>query len=133
MGKHTKRNAAIAIVLIVVIGAGIFLGLAYPFPVQTTPVSLTGILTQEDIPTVIGWPNSQMQVIIQLSTVSAIWSWEIRDASDTYLVGAVGISTSTVTTPWYEASGSYTIRITCIGTLEGTVTVVARGFPFITT
>ncbi|MHA2427722.1 MAG: hypothetical protein ACXADB_06840 [Candidatus Hermodarchaeia archaeon] len=136
MGKHTKRNAAIAIVFIAMVSVGIYFGLAYPFPVQSTPISLTGILTQEDIPGIIIWPNSQIQVTIHLTSVTAIWGFEIRDAADNPIPGGtqVGIATSTttVTTPWLDATGSYTIIITCIGDLEGTVTVVARGWPFIT-
>ncbi|MFX1319166.1 MAG: hypothetical protein ACFE9D_01550 [Promethearchaeota archaeon] len=134
MGKHTKRNAAIAIILIIVISTGVYFGLAYPFPVQSTPISLTGIITQEDIPVTISWPNAQMQVSIHLSSVTAIWSYEIRDASNAFVYGEVTIATSTttITTPWLDASGSYTIIITCIGNLEGTVTVFARGWPFIT-
>lgn len=134
MGTHTKRNIAIAIILIVVISAGLYFGLAYPFPVQSTPISLTGIITQEDIPVTITWPNAQMQVSIHLTTVTAIWGYEIRDASNGFVNGLVSIdtSTTTITTPWLDASGSYTIIITCIGDLEGTVTVFARGWPFIT-
>ncbi len=134
MGKHTKRNIAIAIILIVAISTGVYFGLAYPFPVQSTPISLTGILTQEDIPVTIMWPNAQMQVSIHLSSVTAVWAWEIRDASNNFVDGEVNIdtSTTTITTPWHDASGSYTIIITCIGDLEGTVTVFARGWPFIT-
>ena len=134
MGKHTKRNIAIAIILIVVISTGVYFGLAYPFPVQSTPISLTGIFTQEDIPVTIMWPNAQMQVSIHLSSVTAIWGYEIRDASNSFVYGLASIDTSTTTiiTPWLDASGSYTIIITCIGDLEGTVTVFARGWPFIT-
>jgi len=133
MGKHTKRNVAIAIILIIVIGTGIYFGLAYPFPVQSTPVNLTGILTQTDIPVVINWPNAQMQVSIHLTSVTAIWGFEIRDASNTFVDGDLSIATSTttITTPWLDASGTYTIIITCIGDLEGAVTVFARGWPFI--
>lgn len=134
MGKHTKRNVAIAVVLIVVISASVFFALAYPFPVQSTPISLTGILTQTDIPVVINWPNAQMQVSIHLTSVSAIWGFEIRDASNTLIHAQAGIdtSTTTVTTPWLDATGAYTVIITCIGDLEGTVTIFARGWPFIT-
>jgi hypothetical protein len=129
-----KRNVAIAVVLIVVIGAGIYFGLAYPFPVLSQPISLTGILTQTDIPVAITWPNAQMQLSIHLTSVTAIWGFEIRDASNNYVYGQAGIATSTttITTPWLDASGSYTIIITCIGDLDGTVTVFARGWPFIT-
>ncbi len=134
MGKNTKRNVAIAIVLIVVIGSALYFGLAYPFPVQSTPISLTGILSQTDIPSVISWPNAQIQVTIHLTSVTAIWGFEIRDASNNLVHAQAGIATSTttVTTPWYDAAGSYTITVTCIGDLEGTVTVFARGWPFIT-
>ena len=134
MGKHTKRNAVIAIVVIVLVSAGVYFGLAYPFPVQSTPVSLTGILTQEDIPGVINWPNAQMQVTIHLTSVTAIWGFEIRDAADNpiHAQGGIATSTTTITTPWLDITGSYTIIITCIGDLEGTVTVIARGWPFIT-
>jgi hypothetical protein len=134
MGKHTKRNAAIAIVLIVVIGVSLYLGLAYPLPVQSTPISLTGIITQDTIPVTISWPNTQMQVSFQLTSVSAIWGYEIRDAADNPINWNLTISTSTITftTPWLDASGSYTIIITCLGNLEGSVTVLARGWPFIT-
>ena len=134
MGKHTKRNIAIAIILIVVISTSVYFGLAYPFPVQSTPISLTGIITQENIPVTINWPNAQMQVSIHLSSVTAVWAWEIRDASNNFVDGAVNIdtTTTTITTPWHDASGAYTIIITCIGNLEGTVTVFARGWPFIT-
>ncbi|MFX1565102.1 MAG: hypothetical protein ACFFCH_03845 [Promethearchaeota archaeon] len=130
-----KRNVAIAVVLIVVIGAGIYFGLAYPFPVLTQSISLTGILSQTDIPVVITWPNAQMQLVIDLTSVTAIWGFEIRDASNNYVHGQIGIATSTtrIETPWLVASGSYTITITCIGDLDGTVTVFARGWPFITT
>jgi hypothetical protein len=133
MGKHTKRNATIAIVLIMVIGVSVYFGLAYPFPVQSTPISLTGIITQEEIPVTISWPNTQMQVVFQLTSVSAIWGYEIRDAADNPINYNLTISTSTTTftTPWLDATGSYTIIITCIGNLEGSVTVFARGWPFI--
>jgi hypothetical protein len=133
MGKHRTRNVAIAIMLIVVISSGIYLGLASPFPVQSTPISLTGIITQEDIPVTITWPNVQMQVSIHLTSVTAVWAYEIRDASNNFVHGNATISTSatTITTPWLDVSGSYTIIITCIGDLEGTVTVFARGWPFI--
>lgn len=82
----------------------------------------------------IAWPNTQMQVSIQLTSVSAIWSYEIRDVSNAYVYGEASISTSTTTktTPWLDASGSYTITITCVGNMEGSVTVFARGWPFIT-
>ncbi len=118
-----------------VIGAGIYFGLAYPFPVLTQSISLTGILSQTDIPVVITWPNAQMQLVIDLTSVTAIWGFEIRDASNNYVHGQIGIATSTtrIETPWLVASGSYTITITCIGDLDGTVTVFARGWPFITT
>lgn len=134
MGKHTKRNAAIAIVVIVIASVSIYFGLAYPFPVQSTPVSLTGVLTQEDVPVTINWPNAQMQVSIQLTSASAIWGFEIRDASNTpiFANASISVSSTTSTTPWLDATGSYTIIITCIGDLEGTVTVLARGWPFIT-
>ncbi|MFX1508865.1 MAG: hypothetical protein ACFFBR_01030 [Promethearchaeota archaeon] len=129
-----KRNVAIAIVLIVVISAGIYFGLAYPFPVLSQSVSLTGILSQTEISVVITWPNAQMKLIITLTSATAIWGFEIRDASNNYVHGQAGISTSTYTieTPWLDASGSYTIFITCIGDLDGMVTVFARGWPFIT-
>ena len=134
MGKNTRRNVAIAIILIVVIGASLYFGLAYPFPVYSENIELTGILTQTDIPVVISWPNMQMQVVIHLSSVSAIWGYEIRDADNNWVTGQAGIATSTTTvmTPWLDASGTYTIIITCIGNLEGTVTIYARGWPFIT-
>jgi hypothetical protein len=133
MGKHTRRNVVIAVILIVIITAGVYLGLSYPFPAQSTPISLSGIITQEDIPVTITWPNAQMQVSIHLSSVTALWGFEIRDASNNYVHGQASIdtSTTTVTTPWLDASGSYMIIITCVGDLEGTVTVFARGWPFI--
>ncbi|MFX1577218.1 MAG: hypothetical protein ACFFCF_08580 [Promethearchaeota archaeon] len=132
MGKHTRRNAAIAIVIIVIAGVSIYFGLAYPFPVQSTAISLTGIITQETIPVTISWPNTQMQVSIQLTSVSAIWGYEIRDAADNPIDFdlSISISNTTVTTTWLDATGSCTIIITCIGNLEGTVTVFARGWPF---
>ncbi len=117
-----------------VISAGIYFGLAYPFPVLSQSVSLTGILSQTEISVVITWPNAQMKLIITLTSATAIWGFEIRDASNNYVHGQAGISTSTYTieTPWLDASGSYTIFITCIGDLDGMVTVFARGWPFIT-
>ena len=134
MGKNTRRNVAIAIVLIVVISVSLYFGLAYPFPVYSENIELTGILTQTDIPVVITWPNMQMQVSIHLSSVSAIWGYEIRDADNNWVTGnaSISISTTTITSPWLDASGTYTIIITCIGNLEGTVTIYARGWPFIT-
>lgn len=134
MGKHTRRNIAIAIVLIVVISTGLYLGLAYPFPIQSTPITLSGILTQTEIPVIINWPNSQLQVHIQLFSVSAIWSYEIRNSTNNIIDFNLGIDTSTtiVITPWLDSTGIHTIIINCIGNLEGTVTVFARGVPFIT-
>ena len=131
----TGKQVAIGIIIIVIISAGIYLGLAFPAPVQSTSVSLTGILSSTNIPGAINWPNSQMQVTITLTSVTAVWGYEIRDASDTVLNALLSIdtSTTTVTTPWFDITGSYTITIICaLGSLEGTVTVYARGFPFIT-
>ncbi len=73
-----------------------------------------------------------MQVSIQLTSVSAIWGYEIRDAADNPIDFdlSISISNTTVTTTWLDATGSCTIIITCIGNLEGTVTVFARGWPF---
>ena len=75
-----------------------------------------------------------MQVQIELTSVSAIWAYDIRDASDAIWAANAGISTATTTetTPWLDASGTYTITIACIGSLEGSVIVFARGVPFIT-
>ena len=131
----TGKQVAIGIIIIVIISAGIYLGLAFPAPVQSTSVSLTGIVSSTNIPGAINWPNSQMQVTITLTSVTAVWGYEIRDASDTVLNALLSIdtSTTTVTTPWFDITGSYTITIICaLGSLEGTVTVYARGFPFIT-
>ncbi|MFX1300186.1 MAG: hypothetical protein ACFFAL_07395 [Promethearchaeota archaeon] len=129
----TGKKFAIGIIIIVIISAGIYLGLAFPSPVQSTPVSLTGILSSTNIPGAINWPNSQMQVTITLTSVTAVWGYEIRDASDTVLNASLSIdtSTTTITTPWLDITGAYTITIICaLGSLEGTVTVYARGFPF---
>ncbi|MDO8125072.1 MAG: hypothetical protein Q6364_11920 [Candidatus Hermodarchaeota archaeon] len=131
----TGKKVAIGIIIIVIISAGIYLGLAFPSAVQSTPVSLTGVLSSTNIPGAINWPNSQMQVIITLTSVTAVWGYEIRDASNTVLNASLSIdtSTTTVTTPWLDITGTYTITIVCaLGSLEGTVTVYARGFPFIT-
>ena len=133
MGKAVK--IAGAIIAIVIISAGIYLGLAYPFPVQSQAVNLSGIISQTDITGVVGWPNSQIQVTITLTSVTAIWGYEIRDASDNpiHTHGSIDTTTTTVTSPWLDFSGSYTITVTCaLGELEGTVTVYARGVPFIT-
>ncbi len=131
----TGKKVAIGIIIIVIISAGIYLGLAFPSPVQSTPVSLSGVLSSTNIPGTINWPNSQMQVTITLTSVTAVWGYEIRDASNAVLNASLSIdtSTTTVTTPWLDVSGSYTITIVCaLGSLEGTVTVYARGFPFLT-
>ena len=131
----TGKKIATGIIIIVIIFAGIYLGLAFPSPVQSTPVNLTGLLSSTDIPGAINWPNSQMQVTITLTSVSAVWGYEIRDAANNVLNASLSIdtSTTTVTTPWLDIAGPYTITIICaLGSLEGTVTVYARGFPFIT-
>ena len=131
----TRKKVAIGIIIIVIISAGIYLGLAFPSPVHSTPVSLTGFLSSTNIPGAINWPNSQMQVTITLTSVTAVWGYEIRDAADTVLNASLSIdtATTTVTTPWLDITGTYTITIFCaLGSLEGTVTVYARGFPFIT-
>ncbi len=133
MGKAVK--IAGAIVAVVIISAGIYLGLAYPFPLQSQAVNLSGIISQTDISGVIGWPNSQIQVTISLTSVTAIWGYEIRDASNNLIRahGSIDTTTTTVTSPWLDLSGSYVITVTCaLGELEGTVTVYARGAPFIT-
>ncbi|MFX0167823.1 MAG: hypothetical protein ACFE89_08935 [Candidatus Hodarchaeota archaeon] len=134
MAKKTARNAIIVVIVIVVISTGIYLGLAYPFPVYSQPVELTGILSETDFDVNIGWPNTQMRIQITLTSVSAIWGYEVRDSTDTYIIGNASISTSTttITSPWFDASGIYTITVVCIGSLEGTVTIYARGTPFIT-
>ncbi len=131
----TGKKVAIGIIIIVIITAGIYLGLAVPSPVQSTPVSLSGVLSSTDIPGAINWPKSQIQVTITLTSVSAVWGYEIRDASNNLLNASLSIdtSTTTVTTPWLDITGTYTITIICaLGSLEGTVSVYARGFPFIT-
>ncbi|MFX1539168.1 MAG: hypothetical protein ACFFBX_00105 [Promethearchaeota archaeon] len=133
MGKAAK--IAGAIVAIVIISAGIYLGLAYPFPIQSQAINLSGIISQTDITGVVGWPNSQIQVTITLTSVTAIWGYEIRDASNNLIdgLGSIDITTTRVDSPWLDLSGSYTITVTCaLGELEGTVTVYARGVPFIT-
>jgi len=129
------RKIAIAVIIIAIVTVGIYLGLAYPSPVQSTPVSLSGILSSTDIPGAINWPNSQMQVSITLTSVSAVWGYEIRDAADTVHNSSLSIdtSTTTITTPWLDITGPYTITVFCaLGSLEGIVTVYARGIPFVT-
>lgn len=131
--ENIQRNVAIAIVLIVVITAGLYLGLAYTFPVQSAPVILSGILTQTEISVFINWPNSQLQVHIQSISVSAIWSYEIRNSPNNIIDFNLGIDTSTtfVITPWLASTGIHTIIKNCRGNLEGIVTVFACGVPFI--
>jgi hypothetical protein len=134
MGKAGK--IAIAIIVIIIISSGIYLGLAYPFPVQSQTVNLSGIISQTDITGMVGWPNSQIQVTITLTSVTAIWGYEIRNALDDVINSQVSIDSTntTMTTPWLNLAGPFTITVTCaLGELEGTVTVYARGVPFITT
>lgn len=132
--KKRTKTILIVIAFIVIISVGTYLGLAYPFPVHSQPVSLSGILSTTDFTMNIAWPNSQMQVIVQLTSVSAFWGYDIRDASNNlwFSEGSIDTSTTIKVTPWQPASGVYTITVTCVGNLDGTVTVLARGVPFVT-
>lgn len=47
-----------------------------------------------------------MQVSIQLTSVSALWGYENRDAADNpiYFDLSISTSTNTITTPWLNAT-----------------------------
>ena len=134
MVKSQTRTALIAIVFIAIISVGVILVLASPLPVVNQQVSTSGILTETDIFFTVGWPNSQVQVEITLTSVSAIWAYDIRDSEGTllYLDGSISVSTTTMYSPWVDASGRCSVTIACTGFLEGAITVYARGPPFVT-
>jgi hypothetical protein len=127
-----KKKAAIVIIVCVIIGSvGVYLGLAYPFPVRTHPVSLSGIAST-DLPVYVGWPNAQIQVMFDFTTVIGIWGYEVYDGSNTMIYNGIFLTSASLNTPWLDAVGPCTVTVYCGGTLEGSVTILARGVPFIT-
>ena len=131
--KSKTKYIIIAVFAIVIISAGIYLGLAAPFPVLSQPVNMTGIITIETYTAFVTFPNTQMQVIIELTSASAVWGYDVTDSGGNSIASDASLSTTpgTYGTGWLTVSpGTYNITIACVGSLSGTITVIARGAPF---
>lgn len=130
-GRTVKIAAVVA--LIAVICVGVYLGLAWPGPIYTQPFSFSGA-TSQTYSVVIGFPKSQVQLVVELSAASAFWGYEIRNSTGDVIGALGGLATSpgTYASVWLNAGGSCTVTITCLGSLTGTFTVLGRGIPFTT-
>lgn len=76
-----------------------------------------------------------MKVEIELTSASAIWGWEVLDSGGNPVTGQPSLTTTpgTYSSLWFDVPpGLYNVTIACIGTLSGTLTVYARGPPFVT-
>ena len=131
--KSSTKKIIIVVALIAIIGVGLYLGLAYPFPVLSQPINISG-LSAQTFTVAILFPNTQMQVTIELTSASALWSYVIKDSSGNTVYSQSGLSTSpgSYGSPWLTASGVYNITVTCFGTMTGHLIVTARGPPFVT-
>ncbi len=132
-----KRTIIIVVVFIIIIVVGVYLGLAAPFPIFSTSINISAIIAFESHTVNIGFPNTQMQVEIELTSASAFWGWQVYDSGGNPVTnfGDSGITTTpgTFTSSWFDLPpGLYNVTIGCIGTLSGTLTVYARGPPFVT-
>jgi hypothetical protein len=130
-GRAVKIVAVVA--LIAVICVGVYVGLAWPTPIYSQPFSFSGA-TSQTYSVAIGFPKSQIQVVIELSAASALWNYEIKNSSGDVIGAAMGLATSpgTYASVWLNAAGSCTVTIICVGSLTGTLTVLGRGMPFTT-
>jgi hypothetical protein len=115
-------------------GAGVYLFLALPGPVFSTSIDTTGVLVTETYDVTLGFPKSQMQVSLELSSTPLFWAIDVHNSTD-HLIYSNILSTSpgTYTSIWFNAPpGSYRIEVGWTGTLTVRITVFARGVPFVT-
>ncbi|MFX1475814.1 MAG: hypothetical protein ACFFCO_10125, partial [Promethearchaeota archaeon] len=69
---NTKLLAVVLIVAIVGGGAGVYLFFAMPGPIYSTPVSISGLLVTEEYEFGVPFPNSQMQVVLEITDNSGV-------------------------------------------------------------
>jgi hypothetical protein len=135
-----KKSVKIVLVvaLCIIVPTGIWLGLAYPSVVLSQPVNASGFgVAFQTHDVVIGFPKTQMQVVVEVTNLVALGAGVTILNSTGDLVESLAFSsTGTFATTWFNAAGGYNITVyaSTIGTatIEGHITVYARGPPFIT-
>jgi hypothetical protein len=129
---RTVKIAAV-IVIVVIVCTGVYLGLAWPAPIYSQPFNFSGAATQS-YSVSIGFPKSQVQVVVELTAATAAWSFQIKNSTGDLIatMGGLAINPGTYASAWVDAAGSCTVVINCVGSLTGTVTVFGRGIPFVT-
>ena len=129
---NSKIIAAVLIVAIIGGGAGVYLFLASPQPVYSAPVTLSGLLVTQRYNFTIAFPNTQMQVSIEITGNTGLYAAAILNATDG-LVHDFGIlpGSGIEITTWLPAVGSYSVYFAGVaGDFTGTITVSARGPPY---
>lgn len=135
MNKTLKIIIAAAI--IVLVPTGIYLGLALPSTVLSSPVNASGLfVAYQEYDVYIGFPKTQMQVVVEVTTLVALGGGISIINSTGGLVDSITFSgTGTFGTSWINAVGGFNVTVyaSTLGTatIEGHITVYARGYPFI--
>lgn len=134
--KSSTKKIVLVVGLIAAIilgGAGVYLVLALPGPVLSTSIDTSGILVIETFNFTIGFPKSQMQVNLELSSTPLFFAIQVFNSTDDAIL-SYGPPTSPGThgSVWVNVlPGSYRIVVTWTGTLTVRIGVFARGFPFL--
>jgi hypothetical protein len=134
-----KKNMKIVLVvaLIIIVPTGVWLGLAAPSAVLSAPVNASGFgVAFSTYELVVGLPNTQMQVVMEVTDIVALSGGVTILNATGDLVESLSFNTAgTFATPWFNAAGGYNITVyaSTIGTasIEGQLTVYARGPPFV--
>ena len=139
MPKTKSSTKKIVLVLglvaaVILGGAGVYLALALPGPVFSTSIDTSGLLVAETYNVTLGFPKSQMQVSLELSSTPLIWGIQVFNSTDDLIYSNVpSTSPGTYTSIWFNAPpGPYRIVVGWSGTLTVRITVFARGPPFVT-
>lgn len=134
-----KKSVKIVLVvaLCIIVPTGIWLGLAYPNAVLSAPVNASGLgVAYSTYELVVGLPNTQLQVVVEVTNIVALGAGvSILNSTGDLVESLAFSSTGTFATPWFNAVGGYNITVfaSTIGTatIEGHITVYARGPPFV--
>ncbi len=135
MNKTMKIILAVA--LIVIVPTGIYLGLAYPSVVLSSPVNASGfMIAGQTYEVVIGFPKAQMQVVAEVTSFAGLTGGIIISDSLGNTIESIAFSgTGTFATTWFNAAGAYNVTVYAslfiTSSIIGQVTVYARGSPFI--